>query len=156
MPRREAVAWGKYSPSHKAVEYTVGTYEEVTPGIFQKLTGALTSNRQQILSADINTLPEGAVLDRFYVDDQDFAGQPPQSRIDEICRALTDALTENAGKPPVFRKVWQQRGGAKSAVVQHLPTRVTIDNTTADKFTIIAVFAYDKMGLLVRDFANAV
>lgn len=148
MPRREAVAWGNYSPSHKAVEYTVGTYEEVTPGIFHKLTGALTSNRQQILSADINTLSEGAVLDRFYVADQDFAGQPPQSRIDDICRALAGALKENAGKPPVFRKVWGQRGGAKSAVIEHLPTRVTIDNTTAEKFTIIAVFAYDKMGLL--------
>lgn len=148
LPRRQAVAWGKYSPPHKAVEYTVGTYEDVTSGIFHKLTGALTSNRQQILSADINTLPEGAVLDQFYVEDQDFAGPPPQSRIDDICRALTVALTENASKPPVFRKVWGQRGGAKSAVIRHLPTRVTIDNTTADKFTIIAVFAYDKMGLL--------
>ena len=29
-----------------------------------------------------------------------------------------------------------------------MPTRVTIDNTTADKYTIVAAFAYDKMGLL--------
>ena len=58
-----AVAWGSYSPAHSAVEYTIGTYEEITTGIFYKLTGALTSNRQQILSADINTLAEGMVLD---------------------------------------------------------------------------------------------
>ena len=32
--------------------------------------------------------------------------------------------------------------------IQHLPTRVTIDNTTAERYTIIAAFAYDKMGLL--------
>ena len=31
--------------SGNAVEYTVGTYEEITPGIFHKLTGALTSQR---------------------------------------------------------------------------------------------------------------
>jgi [protein-PII] uridylyltransferase len=148
LPRRQAVAWGKYSPNHKAVEYTVGTYEDITSGIFHKLTGALTSNRQQILSADINTLPDGVVLDVFYAADQDFAAEPPQSRIDEICRALESALTSNAGKSPVFRKVWGQRDGAKAAAVQHLPTRVTIDNTTADRFTIIAAFAYDKMGLL--------
>ena len=87
LPRRDAVAWGSYSASQQAVEYTIGTYEEITPGIFHKLTGALTSNRQQILSADINTLADGLVLDRFYVQDQDYSGQPPQARIDEICRA---------------------------------------------------------------------
>ncbi len=149
LPRNEAIVWGKYSPNHNAVEYTVGTYEDVTGGIFHKLTGALTSNRQQILSADINTLPDGVVLDRFHVDDQDFAGEPPSSRIDDICDALKAAITADAGKPPVFRKVWQQqRDKAKSAAVQHLPTRVTIDNSTADRYTIVAVFAYDKMGLL--------
>src|SRR5207248_9555305 len=37
---------------------------------------------------------------------------------------------------------------AQAAAIQHLPTQVTIDNTTAEKFTIIAAFAYDKMGLL--------
>jgi [protein-PII] uridylyltransferase len=148
LPHRDAVAWGKYLPSHSAVEYTIGTFEEITPGIFHKLTGALSSNRQQILSADINTLAEGVVLDRFYVKDQDYSGQPPPDRIDEICRALAAALKDISGRPPVFRKLWHHRQAAQSAAIQHLPTRVTIDNATAEKFTIIAAFAYDKMGLL--------
>jgi [protein-PII] uridylyltransferase len=29
-----------------------------------------------------------------------------------------------------------------------LPTRVAIDNSTAERFTIVAAFAYDRMGLL--------
>lgn len=148
LPRRDAVAWGKYSPNHSAVEYTIGTYEDITPGIFYKLTGALTSNRQQILSADINTLAEGVVLDRFYVRDQDYSGPPPQSRIDDLCKALVAALQEDSGKSPVFRQLWHQRSAVQSAAIQHLPTRVTIDNTTAERYTIIAAFAYDKMGLL--------
>jgi [protein-PII] uridylyltransferase len=148
LPRREAVAWGKHMASHSAVEYTIGTYEDITPGIFYKLTGALSSHRQQILSADINTLAEGLVLDRFFVQDQDFSGPPPQHRIDEICRALVAALRDDSGRPPVFRKLWHHRQSAQSAAIQHLPTRVTIDNTTAEKFTIIAAFTYDKMGLL--------
>jgi [protein-PII] uridylyltransferase len=146
LPHHEALAWGNYLPSHSAVEYTIGTYEAITPGIFHKLTGALTSSRQQILSADINTLAEGLVLDRFFVKDQDYAGPPPQDRIDEIRRALVAALKEN--RTPTFRKLWHQRTSAQSAAIQHLPTRVTIDNATAEKFTIIAAFAYDKMGLL--------
>ena len=32
--------------------------------------------------------------------------------------------------------------------MQHLPTRVNVDNSTAERFTILAIFTYDKMGLL--------
>jgi [protein-PII] uridylyltransferase len=148
MPHREAVAWGRHISSRNAVEYTVGTYEEITAGIFHKLTGALTSFRQQILSADINTLAEGLVLDRFYVQDQDYSGPPPSERIAEVSCGLVAALKDDSGKSPVFRKLWQQRPQRESAAVQHLPTRVTVDNRTAEKFTIIATFAYDRMGLL--------
>src|SRR5439155_10171274 len=38
LPHRDVVAWGHFVASHNAVEYTVGTYEEITPGIFHKLT----------------------------------------------------------------------------------------------------------------------
>jgi [protein-PII] uridylyltransferase len=148
LPRREAVAWGRYLPGRDVVEYTVGTYEEITPGIFHKLTGSLSSNRQQILSADINTLVDGLVFDRFCVRDDDFKMPPSQERIDEICRALTESLEDATDKPPVFRKVYQPRDAATTPVVKNLPTRVTVDNATADKFTILATFAYDRMGLL--------
>jgi [protein-PII] uridylyltransferase len=148
LPHREAIAWGRHLAGRNVVEYTVGTHEEIAPGIFHKLTGALTASRQQILSADINTLAEGFVLDRFYVQDQDVAGPPPPERLDEVSRALVAALKDATGKQPVFRKLWQERASAASAAIQHLPSRVTVDNTTADKFTILSIFAYDRMGLL--------
>jgi [protein-PII] uridylyltransferase len=148
LSHRDAIAWGRYLASRNVVEYIVGTYEEITPGIFYKLTGSLTSRGQQILSADINTLAEGLVLDRFCVQDQDFTGAPPRERIDEVARALVTALKDPDGRPPVFRRLWQERPQAQSTAIRHLPTRVTIDNTTAEKFTIVATFAYDRMGLL--------
>jgi [protein-PII] uridylyltransferase len=148
LSRHDAIAWGRFLPDRNVVEYTIGTYEDITPGIFHKLTGALTSSRHQILSADINTLAEGLVLDRFYVQDQDFSSPPPPERIDEVSQGLVAALKDASGKPPVFRKLWQQRAAPQAAAIQHLPTRITFDNTTAEKFTIIAAFAYDRMGLL--------
>ena len=148
LPHRDAIAWGRHLPERNVTEYTIGTYEEITPGIFHKLTGALLSQRQQILSADINTLAEGMVLDRFFVQDQDFAGPPPQERQLQVCSALVASLKDASAKGPVFRQVWQERTPQQTAAIQHLPTRITIDNNTADRFTIIAVFAYDRMGLL--------
>ena len=68
----DALAWGHYVPERRAVEYAVGTHEEITPGIFYKLTGALSSRGQRILSAEIHTLADGLVLDHFYVEDRDF------------------------------------------------------------------------------------
>ena len=56
------------------MEFVVGTSEDITPGVFHKLTGALASQGLQILSAEINTLADGLVLDRFYVVDPDYAG----------------------------------------------------------------------------------
>jgi [protein-PII] uridylyltransferase len=148
LPRHDALAWGRYLPERNVVEYTVGTYEGIAPGIFHRLTGALSSNRQQILSADINTLADGLVFDRFCVRDEDLKPPPPESRLQQISQALVAALKDTAGKPPVFRKVWQPRNTATAAVVQHLPPRVTIDNSTAERCTIVAIFAYDRMGLL--------
>ena len=148
LPHRDAIAWGRHLPERNVTEYTIGTYEEITPGIFHKLTGALLSQRQQILSADINTLAEGMVLDRFFVQDQDFTGPPPQERQLQVCSALVASLKDASAARPVFRKVWQERTPQQTAAIQHLPTRITIDNNTAERFTIIAVFAYDRMGLL--------
>jgi [protein-PII] uridylyltransferase len=148
LPHNQAMAWGRFLPQRNVVEYTVGTYEEITPGIFHRLTGTLTSLRHQILSAEINTLRRGLVLDRFYVQDQDATGEPSTQRMDEVSQALETALRQPSDKPPVFRKLWQERSAVQNAAVNHLPTRVTFDNTTSDNSTIVAVFAYDRMGLL--------
>jgi [protein-PII] uridylyltransferase len=148
MPRQEALAWGRHVLERNAVEYTVATYETITPGIFHKLTGALSSKGQQILSADINTLADGLVYDRFYVRDGEFQGPPSEERCQQISETLIAVLKDSSGKPPVFRKLWQHRDTTATAVVRNLPTRVTVDNTTAERFTILAIFAYDRMGLL--------
>lgn len=144
----DALAWGRWLPDQNAMEYTVGAYEEITPGIFHKLTGVLTSKRMQILSAAIHTLPGALVLDRFYVSDLDFACQPPRERVDEVSSALVAILKDRSGKPPIFSKVWKP--GAAPAVPKEiqLVTQVRVDNSSSDRFTIFDVFARDRLGLL--------
>jgi [protein-PII] uridylyltransferase len=136
-----------YNPETRTLEFVVGTHNEITPGLFHKLTGALASQGLEILSADINTLADGLVLDRFYVHDPDYAEEPPRHRLEEVERALVQALTTPAGAAPTFRKVWRSAGRDRMALAT-LPTRIKIDNSTSDGFTIIDIFAHDRMGLL--------
>ncbi len=146
IERGDVKVWHRYLPDTNIIEYTIGTYEDITPGVFHKLTGGLTSAGLQILSADINTLPDGLVLDRFRVQDPDFSGQPPQERMDDIDRRLIESL--KSGQPPAFRRLWRSGSFQARAALQVLPTQVRLDNSTSDWFTIIEVFTSDRMGLL--------
>jgi [protein-PII] uridylyltransferase len=147
LPHNDVAAWSQYLPEHRASEYSVGTYEQITPGIFHKLTGALTSKGLQILSAEIHTLAGELVLDRFYVNDLDFAKEPPPARREEILQALIKALKDPGDAQPTFRRLWQPQD-ATSPNAPKLPTQVRIDDSTSDRFTIIDVFAHDRRGLL--------
>ena len=139
---------GRYLPESDTLEFVVGTQETITPGVFHKITGALAAQGLQIRSAEINTLADGLVLDRFYVNDPDYAEQPPQERLDAACAAIAQALKSPQGGAPAFRKVWQSAADRDRAALNPLPGRVLIDNNSSDNFTIIEVFAHDRLGLL--------
>ncbi len=144
----EAHTHGRYLPESDTLEFVVGTHETITPGVFHKITGALAAQGLQILSAEINTLADGLVLDRFYANDPDYAEQPPQERLDAACTAIERALKSPHDAMPVFRKVWQSAAERDRAALNPRPGRVLIDNSSSDTFTIIDVFAHDRKGLL--------
>jgi [protein-PII] uridylyltransferase len=148
LPRDEVRAWGRFLPERQALEYMVGAHEDAHVGIFHRLTGALTSQGLRILSAEINTLPDQLVLDSFYVEDLDFSGEPPADRIAAVTEALVQVLLSPVEKPPTFRRTWaaQQDSAALEAV--RCPTRVRVDNSTSERFTILDIFCHDRMGLL--------
>ena len=142
----EVATWSDFLPDSNAIEFTVGAPEQITPGSFHKLTGALTSKGLQILSAEIHTLGDKLILDRFHVLDPDHAGEPPSERLDEVEEALVAALTKQDYRAPSFRRVWGD--GSSTANLAPLPTRIQIDNNTSDRYTILDIFAHDSMGLL--------
>ena len=142
----DVIARGSFLPESGTVEYTIGTYEDITPGVFHKLTGALSAKGLQILSAEINPLAHGLVLDRFTVLDPDFAGEPSRDRLQGVSQALVEAL--QTGATPAFRKLWRSGRSDAGAQLNPLPTQVRIDNNTSDRFTILDIFAADRMGLL--------
>jgi [protein-PII] uridylyltransferase len=65
--------------------------------------------------------------------------------MEEVCRALEAVLKQPELSPPSFRRIWRD---VKPDAGPKLPTRVVIDNYTAQGMTIIDVFAHDRLGLL--------
>ena len=148
IPEDDAVAWARYSEQQRATEFSIGAREDLVPGIFHRLTGVLTSLRLQILAAEIHSLSDGLLLDRFYVHDGDFSGQPPQARNDEVCQALVESLRSPADSSPNFRQTFGNSQTKPLPGLEFLPTRITIDTDSSPQYTIIDVFAHDRLGLL--------
>lgn len=138
---------GVYQQETNTIRLTVATHEEVAPGIFHRLTGAISAKGLQILSAEINTIADDLVLDRFLVVDPDFVGEPPPERFDEIRQTLAESLNDQTDRAPSFRKTWtiNASGQPKMQIAQ---TRIEVDNASSELFTILDIFAVDQPGLL--------
>lgn len=117
--------------------------------MFHRLTGALTSRGLSILSAQIHTLPGGWILDRFWVRDPFYRGEPPPDRLQAIREGLSRSLTPSSRFEPVFRERWMPPEDRLNNLPQ-AAVRVEIDNASLPDFTMIEVFAHDRAGLLYR------
>src|SRR6185295_9027927 len=128
-------------------EYTVVTRDNIAPGIFAKITGVLACLRFQIMEAEIVTRADGIVVDTFRGIDSDYAKEPPPLRVREFAEGIGQVL---AGKQTVEAMFAARHDPAvpRTPQVPGPPTQVEIDNTTADKATIVEVFADDRLGLL--------
>ncbi|MDH3718210.1 MAG: [protein-PII] uridylyltransferase [Planctomycetota bacterium] len=142
----DAVAWGNVSGDRGLLEFVVCTYESITTGIFHKLTGALTGAGLEILSAQINTLARGLVLDRFHVVDAEYASSGDAARIDQIANRLVVAL-KDGDTTPRFRQLWHANR-PDASTLSPMPTRVLYDNATSKDATILEIFAPNRTGLL--------
>lgn len=145
LPQDGVFVGCRWQPETSTVAVTVGTRESVARGIFHRITGALTSQRLEILAADIHTLENGLVIDHFVVHDPDFAGEPPADRLADIRAAVQAAL--RADSPPVFTRCWNPFA-PQVVPASLLPTRVLFDNDSSERSTILEVFTIDSVGLL--------
>lgn len=139
----------RWLPETRLTDYTVVVRDDLTPGIFSKIAGALAAERLGIQGAQIVTRTDGLVLDSFLVEDPDFRGEPPAARREEVGRTIEDVLRGRKSVESLFaarpappappREHHASTGG---------PPQAELDNTTSDKYTIVEIFADDRQGLL--------
>jgi [protein-PII] uridylyltransferase len=128
-------------------EYTVITYDNLTPGIFSKIVGVMTAQELQILDAQIITRDDGAVVGAFKVSTTDHAYVPPGACWASVAATIVRVLK---GEEKLDQLMSQD---TRLLSVRLLPTirqvtEVEIDNETSDRSTIIDVFADETQGLL--------
>ena len=145
LPADGVFAQVRWQPETGTLAVSVGTRESVAAGIFHRVAGALTSQRLEILAADIQTLDDGLVIDHFTVHDPDVAGEPPAERLADLATAIR--LAVRGGPPPAFARRWNPFA-PQVAATRRFPTRVVFDNESSRTDTILEVFAHDAPGLL--------
>ena len=138
---------GRFDPATATVEYRIVTRDVVGSGLFSRIAGALTAKGLEILSAQICTASSGIVVDSFRVLDRDHSGVIPEFRLREVETAIRDVLCGSRSVESLFRR-HTRYGAASRTPLPGAPTRVVIDNTSSERFTIIDVFTEDRSGLL--------
>jgi len=116
------------------------------PGLFSMIAGALTLNRINILSSDIYTWRNRTAVDVFRVEDPG-PGRVPEEVWQKVEQDLAKTLE---GKLSLSERL-DQKGGPSVLRRPGRPTRipeVRVENKVSDFFTLIEVFANDRVGLL--------
>jgi [protein-PII] uridylyltransferase len=148
LPLDGVFAIARWQPETATISISVGTHAAMADGIFHRVTGALAAERLGILAADIHTLRDGSVLDRFTVRDDDFAGAPPPDRLADIVAAIRDAVVR--AEAPAIPPRWNPFAPQVQQPAATIAPRVLFDTESSKDATIIEVFAHDSPALLFR------
>ncbi|MCC7201255.1 MAG: [protein-PII] uridylyltransferase [Nitrospirae bacterium] len=128
-------------------EFTIYTYDNITPGIFSKIAGVLAAAGYNILDVQIYTTKRGIVIDTFRARDPYPEGVSSQLRQTTVRKHIYEVLTGAATVENMFLK-YSGKLPRKKTIPVTAQTQVEIDNESSDDFTIIDIFAADKQGLL--------
>jgi [protein-PII] uridylyltransferase len=128
-------------------EYSVYTFDDITPGIFYKITSVLAAKGLQVLHATITTWSNNVVVDTFQVQDPDFSGPSDTDRLQDVREAIALVLLGQRPLEHPAHAVGRIRT-ASPVFPMTAPVQIELDNTTSEKYSIIEVFAPDRTGLL--------
>ena len=129
-------------------ELVIAAVDRPKSGFFHRTTGTLTSMRFEILSVDAVDLPDGKIANRYLIRDLEGRGETAEARR-EACRdRIRRVLIDPTERPPAFKSIWRPQRTSLVTASHRPPSRVKIDNETAEGMTIIDVFTSDRTGLL--------
>ncbi len=139
----------RHEPDSGYTNVIICTYD--VPGLFSKITGVMAANGLNILGAQINTSNNGKALDVLQVNSPQRGLITDESRWRKVEDDLQQVLS---GKVLVTALVEKRRKNTslidKPKPKSRFPGRVDIDNEVSADYTVLDVYADDKIGLLYQ------
>jgi [protein-PII] uridylyltransferase len=114
------------------------------PGLLAKTAAAFSALRINILRAEVYTRSDGLALDLFEVCETEHSKTDFGRRLDEFVFLLEGALSE----PPRFVSIWASQFHKLLVPPKRVVPEVEFDNASSNEYTIAAVRAADRLGLL--------
>jgi [protein-PII] uridylyltransferase len=116
------------------------------PGLLWRICGVLALHGLNILEARVYTGDKDLVLDLFQVTDT----FEPEIRAEKLEAIRRDILLAVDGKLALgYRLAEKLRHYSQpKSALSKIQTRVVVDNAASDDYTIVEVFAPDRLGLL--------
>ena len=138
----------EHRPENEFTEFTVVTNDR--PGLFATLTGVLAASGMNIVAARIATSKQAVVVDAFrisHLDRREIAldeerWQRTRDLLDDVLAGRRDlaAILARATKPGLL----DRRRTRPTA------TQVLVDNQVSEAWTVLEIYARDRVGLLHR------
>ncbi|MBL7684570.1 MAG: [protein-PII] uridylyltransferase, partial [Deltaproteobacteria bacterium] len=122
--------------------YTLGT-----PGLLAKTAGTMTANDLNILEAKQSVSKNGQALVHFIFTDAQGKVIQEERRLQNLKKDLLDLLENRVRVSQLIesrkKPVWMQKKLART-----FPAKVEIDNDVSAYYTVIDIYAHDRIGLL--------
>lgn len=131
-----------------------GNYTELTlatinsPGLFSSITGVLAAHSISILGAQVHTRKTGAVLDVFQVHSAIGELVENAAKWERVENDLIGVIEGRLYMDDLMQKCQQPAYLQTARKRPKRPNQVNIDNEVSAEYTVIDIFATDKVGLL--------
>jgi len=127
-------------------EFTLATID--SPGLFSQIAGVLAAHSINILGAQIHTRKTGAVLDILQVNSPIGGLVEKASKWERVKNDLSEVIEGRTFVEDLFPKFRAPTYLKEDAGHSKRSNQVEIDNKVSDRYTVIDIFATDKVGLL--------
>jgi [protein-PII] uridylyltransferase len=137
---------GEEKPEEGCDEVTVVARDK--PGLFAEISGVMTANFLNILSAQISTWENGIAVDLFKVenliDEPLFQPRRWSKLAADLKKVLKGETTVNSLVEGMVLPLFQRFPSPRQ------DTKVEVDNSASDFYTVVEVYTHDRPGLLYR------
>jgi [protein-PII] uridylyltransferase len=131
-------------PERDFTEFAVCTRDR--PGLFAMLSGVLAAHGMNILGARIDTSRDGVALDAFRVSRDGPGDTVDRERWERVEQTLRGVLSGTVDVEELVRR--SSRPSLLSKKRRPVPTRVEVHNDVSTDYTVLDVYAADRVGLL--------